>query len=451
MGLIKAAAGAIGGTLADQWKDYFYCDSIDKDVLVVKGQKRGSDRSSNSKGENDVISDGSGIAVADGQCMIIVEDGKIMELCAEPGVFTYRNDMTPSIFAGDLKKDLIGAAKDAFERFKFGGGVGKNQRIYYFNTKEILGNKYGTMNPVQYKVVIDEDLGKTYPIDIRCNGEYSYKIVNPMLFYTNVCSNITGEYRRDEIDSQLKSEILSALQPALAKVSAMRVDYSEIPAHIEDVKAALTEALQPNWAELRGLQLISFGVNSISVSEEDKKKIQDLKAAVIMSDPRLAAGNIAQAQADAMRAAASNESGAMGGFVGMGFAAGAGGMNAGNLFAQAQQEEAARIERQAAAPAASAAPAAPAAPAADSWACSCGTVNSGRFCMECGNPKPADGWTCSCGAVNKGKFCPECGAKKPAGTPLYKCDKCGWEPDDPANPPKFCPECGDIFDDNDIK
>ena len=447
MGLIKAAAGAIGGTLADQWKEYFYCDSIDKDVLMVKGQKRTSDRSSNRSGEDNVISDGSGIAVADGQCMMIIEQGRVVELCAEPGVFTYKNDMTPSVFTGDLKEGLIGAAKDAFERFKFGGGAGKDQRIYYFNKKEILGNKYGTANPVPYKVVIDEVSGRTYPIDVRCNGEYSYKIVNPMLFYVNVCGNASSEYRREEIDSQLKSELLSALQPALAKVSAMRVDYSEIPAHIADVREALVEVLSPQWSELRGIQLISFGVNSISVSEEDKKKIQDMKAAVLMSDPRLAAGNLAQAQADAMRAAAANESGAVGAFMGMGFAGNAGGMNAGNLFAQAEREEQIRREAQAQ----TQQPAAPAAANKDSWTCSCGATNTGKFCAECGIPKPADGWTCSCGAVNKGKFCPECGAKKPEGAPLYRCDKCGWEPEDPANPPKFCPECGDIFDENDIK
>ncbi len=448
MGLIKAAAGAIGGTMADQWLDYFYCEALDKDVLMAKGQKRASDRSSNKKGEDNVISDGSAIAVADGQCMMIVEQGKVIELCAEPGVFTYKSDLTPSVFAGDLMTGIKGAAKDAFERFKFGGGVGRDQRVYYFNKKEILGNKYGTMNPVPYKVVIDEDLGKTYPIDVRCNGEYSYRIVNPMLFYVNVCANVTNEYRREEIDSQLKSELLSALQPALAKVSAMRVDYSEIPAHINDVKEALVEVLSPQWSELRGVELVSFGVNSISVSEEDKKKIQDMKAAVLMSDPRLAAGNIAQAQADAMRAAASNEgSGPMGAFMGMGFATGAGGMTSGNLFAQAEREEQIKREAQAQAQA----QAQPAAAPAGSWTCSCGAVNSGRFCMECGKPKPEDGWSCSCGAVNKGKFCSECGKPKPAGAPLYRCDKCGWEPDDPTNPPKFCPECGDIFDENDTK
>ena len=448
MGLIKAAAGAIGGTLADQWKDFFSCDAIDENVLVVRGIKQGSDRSSNKKGEPNVISDGSGIAVADGQCMIIVEQGKVVELCAEPGVFTYKTDLTPSIFAGNLKEDLKGAAKDAWERFKFGGGVGKDQRIYYFNIKEIYGNKYGTMNPVPFKVVIDSATGRSLGIDLRCNGEYSYKIVNPMLFYTNVCGNVEMAFERSEIESQMKSELLKALQPALAKVAALGVDYSEIPLHTDTLAEGLNEALTKEWVEKRGVQIYSIGVNSVSVSEEDKLKIQNLQQAILMSDPSLAAGNIAQAQADAMRSASTNEGGAMAGFLGMGMAGMAGGMNAGGLFQQAAQQQQQAVAQQQQQPVQPQQPA-----AAAGWQCSCGATATGKFCPQCGSPKPAPaaGWTCACGAVNQGKFCAECGAKKPEGAPLYKCDKCGWEPDDPHNPPKFCPECGDVFDDNDVK
>ena len=418
MGLIKAATGAVGGTLADQWKDYFYCDAIDADTLVVKGNKRGSGRSSNIKGESNVITNGAGIAVADGQCMIIVEQGKVVELCAEPGVFTYDSEMSPSIFAGDLKENLKGAAKDAWERFKFGGGVGRDQRIYYFNTKEIVGNKYGTVNPIPFKVVIDKAIGKSLPIDVRCNGEYSYKIINPMLFYTEVCGNIDEAYTRDQLDSQLKTELLKSLQVAFGKVATTGVDYSEIPLHADVIADALNEALSPKWSAGRGIEVVSFGINSVSVSEEDKQKIQNLQQAYIMSDPMLAAGNINAATADAMRAAAANESGAMGGFMGMGFAnmaGNAGGMNSAGMFAQAQQMQQAQPQQQ-----------------------------------PVQQPQ-AEGWTCSCGAVNRGKFCQECGTKKPTGAPLYQCDKCGWQPENPANPPKFCPECGDIFDENDVK
>lgn len=446
MGLIKAAAGAVGGMMADQWKEFFVCDSIEEDVLVVKGNKQASGRSSNTKGESNVISDGSAVSVADGQCMMIVEQGRVIELSAEPGVFIYKNDLTPSVFAGNLKSDLKGAAKDAWERFKFGGGSGKDQRVYYFNTKELLGNKYGTVNPIPFRVMIDPSINRFLGISVRCNGEYSYKIVNPMLFYTNVCGNVQNEYGREEIDSQLKSELLTALQPALAKISTKGIDYSEIPLYTKDITEALNEELSSQWAEKRGLQVVSFGINSISVSDEDKLKIQNMQQAIFMSDPTMAAGNIAAAQADAMRTAAGNENGAMMGFMGMGMAAQASGLNAGTLFQMGQKETQTGGVPQSS-------PAPHAAQTAGSWTCKCGTAVNGRFCPECGSPKPAEiqGWACSCGAVNKGRFCSECGAKKPEGALLYKCDKCGWEPEDPAKPPKFCPECGDIFDDNDAK
>lgn len=439
MGLIRAAVGAIGGTLADQWKEYFQCDAIDADVLVVKGQKVVSGRSSNKKGEDNVISDGSAVVVADGQCLLIVDQGKIMDVCAEPGVYTYKTGTTPSVFGGSLKEGLKGAALDAWNRFQFGGGAGKDQRVYYFNTKEIMSNKYGTANPIPFKVMIDPMMGRSLSIGVRCNGEYSYRIINPMLFYSKVCGNVTAAYERSEIDSQLKSEVLSSLQKAFGQLSAQGVDYSEIPLHTDMIVDALNEALSPKWAEGRGIEVASFTVNSVSVSEEDKLKIQNLEQAIMMSNPMMAAGNLAQAQADAMRTAASNQGGAMAGFMGMGMAGMAGGLNANDLFAQGMQMQ--QMTAKQAAPS----------QAAGGWTCACGAVNTGKFCVECGNKKPADGWTCICGAVNKGKFCPECGAKKPEGAPLYQCDKCGWQPEDPKNPPKFCPECGDIFDANDIK
>lgn len=416
MGLIKAAAGALGGTLADQWKEYFYCDAIEADVLVVKGQKRVSGRSSNTKGEDNVITDGSGIAVADGQCMIIVEQGKVIELCAEPGIFTYNSRMSPSVFSGNLKEGLGNAALDAWERFKFGGGAGRDQRVYYFNTKEILGNKYGTANPVPFRVV-DQNIALDMDISIRCNGEYSYKIVNPMLFYTNVCGNVAQKYERGEIDGQLKTELLTALQPAFARISAMGIRYSAVPGHTSELAEALNDILSNKWAELRGIQVVSFGVNTIKASEEDERMIKELQRAAVMRDPNMAAATMVGAQASAMQAAASNEGGAMMGFMGLGMANQAGGgLNAQNLFAMGQQ----KAEQQPISPK---------------------SVES----------QTLSGWRCSCGAVNKGKFCPECGEKKPAGVPLYQCDKCGWQPDDPSKPPKFCPECGDIFDEDDKK
>ena len=437
MGLIKAGMGAIGGTLADQWKEFFYCDAIDKNVLVVKGQKRVTSRTTNTKGNDNIISNGSGIAVADGQCMIIVEQGKIVEVCAEPGQFTYDTSTEPSLFSGSLGKSIIETFKTMGKRFAYGGDTGKDQRVYYFNTKEIIDNKFGTANPLPFRVV-DSKIGLDIDVSIRCNGVYSYKIANPILFYTNVCGNVEQEYTRSEIDSQLKTEFISALQPAFAKLSALEMRPNQVPAHAEELSSFMNEALNKKWGELRGLQVVSIAMNPITLPEEDAEMIKQAQRTAIMRDPGMAAATLVGAQAEAMKSAASNEAGAMTGFLGMGMAMNAGGgMNAQNLYAMAQQQQA---------------PAAPApAPAAGGWTCSCGAVNTGKFCAECGAKKPDDGWTCSCGAVNKGKFCVECGAKKPASEPLYRCDKCGWEPEDPKHPPKFCPECGDPFDDSDIK
>ena len=438
MGLIKAALGAAGGVLADQWKEFFYCDALDSDTLMVKGQKRTSSRSSNRYGEDNIISNGSVIAVADGQAMMIVEQGKIVEFCAEPGEFTWDASTEPSIFAGSLGDSIKDTFRTIGKRFTFGGDTGKDQRVYDFNTKEISGNKYGTANPVPFRVVVNEELGFKLSVDIRCNGEYSYKIVDPMLFYTNVCGNAAQSFDRSEIDSILKSELLTALQPALAKLSAAGVQYYEIPAHTFDIRDALNEVLDREWGEKRGLEVFSFNVNSLTIPDEQKKKITEWEENAMTMNPMVAGSRLVGAQADAMRTAAANEGGAMQGFMGMGMAMNAGGMNAQNLFAMGQQQ----------------APAQAAAPAANGWKCSCGATATGKFCPECGakkpEEKPANAWTCSCGAVNKGKFCPECGAKKPAGVPQYKCDKCGWEPEKGAKAPKFCPECGDPFDNGDI-
>ncbi len=441
MGLIKAGSGAVGGVLADQWKEFFYCESIENDVLMVKGQKRVSGRSSNTKGSDNIISNGSGIAVADGQCMIIVEQGKVVEVCAEPGEFTYDSSTEPSIFAGSLGDSIKETFKAVGKRFTFGGDTGKDQRVYYFNTKEIMGNKYGTVNPVPFRVV-DNNIGLDIDIAIRCNGEYSYKIVDPIKFYTNVCGNVSDEYLRSEIDSQLKTELMTALQPAFAKISAMGVRYSALPGHTVEIADALNEVLSQKWTEMRGIKVWSFGVNSVTAPKEDEDMIKELQRNAVFRNPTMAGAHLVGAQAQAMQDAANNQGGAMTGFMGMGFAAQAGGgMNAQNLFAMGQQQQAQVPVQQ------------PATSPADSWKCSCGAVCHGKFCSECGAPRPAEaeGWTCVCGAVNKGKFCPNCGSKKPAGAPLYQCDKCGWKPEDPKNPPKFCPECGDVFGVNDAK
>ena len=440
MGLIKAALGAAGGVMADQWKEYFYCEAIPESVLAVKGLHRVSGRSSNYKGSENIITNGSVIAVADGQCMILVDQGKVTELCAEPGEFVYDSSTEPSIFSGSLGQSILDTCKNIGKRFTFGGEAPKDQRIYYLNTKELIGNKYGTPSPVPFRVV-DQRAGIDIDIAIRCFGEYSYRICDPILFYTNVCGNVTEAFARERLDGQLKTELLTALQPAFARISDMGIRYSALPGHTMEMADALNEVLSAKWRKLRGLEIVSFGVSSVKANEEDEKMLKEMQRNAAFMDPTRAAAHMVGAQAAAMQAAAANQgAGPAMAFMGMNMAGQMGGMNAQSLYQMGAQQQAAQP-----APAPAAAP-------AGGWTCACGHAgNTGRFCAECGRPKPAaDGWTCACGAVNKGKFCAECGKPKPAGVPQYKCDKCGWEPKDPAHPPKFCPECGDPFDDGDL-
>lgn len=440
MGLIKAGIGALGGTLADQWKEFFYCDALDDRIIAVKGRKQISGRSSNTKGNDNIISSGSGIAVADGQCMIIVEQGKVVEVCAEPGEYIYDKSTEPSIFSGNLGKSITDTFKTIGKRFAYGGDTGKDQRVYYFNTKELMDNKFGTRNPIPFRVV-DSNIGLDVDVSVRCSGIYSYRVADPLLFYTNVCGNVEREYTRDEIDEQLKHEFVSAMIPAFGKLSALELRPNQLAAHNLELESAMNEALSEKWGAVRGLKIVSVALSSVTLPEEDAEMIKQAQRTAIMRDPTMAAATLVGAQSDAMKAAAENESGAMMGFMGMGMAQQAGGMNAQQLFAMgADRQNAAQEKRQNG--------------AGEAWKCECGNTATGKFCENCGAKKPSGetdekGWKCSCGTLNKGKFCHNCGAKKPAGAPLYRCDKCGWEPEDPANPPKFCPECGDPFDDGD--
>ena len=429
MGLIKAALGSAGGILADQWREYFYCDSMDADILVSKGSKRTNSRSSNTKGSDNIISNGAVIAVNEGQCMMIVEQGQIVEFAAEAGEFTWNSSTESTIFYGGLGNGLKGSWENLKRRFTFGADTAKDQRVYFFNIKEIIGNKYGTPSPIPFRVV-DANIGLDMDVSIRCNGEYSYRISDPMLFYKNVCGNVTQDYTRSQLDSQLKSEFLTALQPAFAQISALGIRYSALPGHTMEMAQAMNNALSTKWSGLRGISGVSVGVNSVTASAEDEATLKELQKSAVFRNTNMAAAHMVQAQAEAMKAAAANENGAMMGFMGMNMAQTTGGFNANTLFQMGQQQGSSAAEP------------------ANTWTCKCGTRNTGKFCTECGS---FQGWICSCGSVNKGKFCPECGAKKPANEPQYACDKCGWEPEDPKHPPKFCPECGDRFTQEDIK
>ena len=434
MGLIRAGLNAAGGVLADQWKEFFTCDAIPEGVLALKGHKSGGRRSVN-RGSDNVITSGSVILVADGQCMMIVDQGKIVEFAAEPGEYTYDASTSPSIFCGDLGQGVARSFAEFGRRFTFGGEPPKDQRIYYFNTKELTGNKYGTPSPVPFRVV-DNSIGLDMDVGIRCFGVFSYRICDPMLFYKNVCGNISEPYTRSRLDEQLRSELLGALGMAFGRISEMGIRYSALQMHTLELVDTLNHILSKKWREKRGLEIASIGISSLTPVEEDAKRVQQYQAASAFRDPRNAAAQMYSARAEATRTAAANPNGAMMGFMGMNMAQQAGGEDLTKLYQMGGQPSA---------------PAAPAAPNPGSWTCpSCGAAVTGKFCTECGAKKPEEGWVCACGSVNKGKFCPECGAKKPAGVPQYRCDKCGWEPPKGTKPPKFCPECGDPFDDGDI-
>lgn len=428
MGLIKAAVGSAGGVLADQWKEYFYCDSMDADTLIVKGEKRVSGRSSNTKASDNIISAGSVIAVADGQCMLIVEQGKVVEVCAEPGEFTFDSSTEPTVFAGKFGESLVDSLKNVGKRFTFGGEPPKDQRVYYVNTKELLGNKYGTAGTVPFKIS-DPDTGFKFTMNIKCFGEYSYHVCDPVLLYTAVAGNVEDEYTRDALDSQLKSELLNALQPAFAKISAQHIEYDQLPAHTKELADILNDELSAKWRELRGIEIVSFGISSVKADEEDEERLKQMQMAATLGGGNIAMGYSVAATGESMRTAAGNEAGAMNAFMGMGMANAFGGGVVQTTAGAGAQQNAAQPAQQSA--------------AAVGWTCACGHAgNTGKFCSECGAAKPeADGtWVCSCGTANTGKFCSECGKPKPAAV----CAKCGWKPAD-GTAPKFCPECGAPF------
>ena len=437
MGLIKAVYGAVSSTLADQWKEYFYCDSLPADVLVKKGVKRVNGRkSSNTKGSEDIISNGSIVVVNDGQCMMIVDQGKVVEFAAEPGAYKFDSKTESSIFAGSFGERVIGLFKTMGRRIGFGGDTGSTQKVYYFNTKELIDNKFGTPNPVPFRVV-DNNIGIDIDMSVRCNGVFSYKITNPILFYQNVCGNVSQQFTRSDIDSQLKTEFISALQPAFGRLSDLQLRPNQIVTHITELEDAMNNALDEKWGSTRGIEVISIALGSVTLPKEDENMIKELqRKSVLAKNASMAGATLVEAQAEAMKAAAGNANGAAMGFFGMNMAANAGGMRADTFYQMGEQQNQQRQAKQA---------------DSNAWVCpKCGNHVSGKFCPECGTKKPeTNGWVCSCGQTNTGKFCSNCGAPRPDSKPRYRCNKCGWTPKDPTNPPKFCPECGDVINDND--
>ena len=434
MGLILAAGASLSSVLGDQWKDYFYCSEMPTSVLVRKGEHHnGKSGLLNRGGSDNIITNGSTIVVNEGQCMIIVDQGAIVDICAEPGAYTYDTSSEPSIFTGGLGKGIMESFKKFAARVTYGGVTAHDQRVYYFNTKNIIGNKYGTASPVPFRVV-DKNIGLDLDISIRCFGEYVYKMTDPILFYKNICGNVDRDYTRDKIENQLRSELLTALQPAFARISDQGIRYSSLPGHTKELSEALNTELSSTWGQVYGIEIVTCGVSSVKASEEDEKAIKDLQLGLAAGgNAAIAAGMTVQANAQAMKDAAKNPNGAMMGFAGMGMAQQAGGINVGQLMQQAQAQQQAAPQMQA-----------PGA-AKSGWTCpGCGqTGNTGKFCPACGAAKPAEPeeWTCpKCGQTgNKGKFCPSCGTPKPAAdSGSWTCPDCGQE----DNTGKFCAGCG---------
>ncbi len=445
MGLIKAAKDALSTVLADQWREYFYCDSLSSDVLMIKGQKRVNEgRNSNTKASDNIISNGSVIAVNEGQCMIIVDQGGIVDVCADAGEFVYDNSTEPSLFYGNLGESVKKSFSTLGRRFTFGGNTAKDQRVYFFNTKEILNNLFGTPTPIPFRV-LDRNTGFDFDTAVKVNGQYSFKIVDPLLFYTNVCGNVKESYKKAELLTTMKSELLTALQPALAKVSAQGIRPYEIPAFSAQICDILSEELSGQWTELRGIRMVTMAINAADMPAADRERFQKWQDTAMLRNTDMQAARKTEAFSNMMENMQTGKSSGSGmdsamSMMAMGMMNNMMGNNPafGAAMGAAQQQPVQQNQGMTV--------------PVLGWTCKCGhTDNRGKFCMECGAPKPSEaGWTCSCGAVNQGKFCTDCGSKKPEGAPIYKCDKCGWEPDDPSNPPKFCPECGDSFDENDI-
>lgn len=329
MGLIKSFANAVSGSFGDQWKEYFYCDSFEQNVLMCKGQKHQTQRGINYKGESNIISNGSIIAVNEGQCAVIVEDGKIVELTSEPGRFVYDTSSEPSIFAGEFGQSLKDSFKQIGKRFTFGGSTGKDQRVYFINIKPIENNLFGTYTPIPFRFV-DKNVGADIDLHIRCRGRFSYTIDNPIIFYTRIAANVQDCFTSDHLLDQLRAEFVTYLQAAFAPISSRGVRPSDLLGETIELADEMNKLLKEKWLEMRGLKIFSIAFESISVPDDEQKILTNLQETKVFTNSQMAAANFAQAQADALRAAASNENaGAFMAFAGMNMANATGNMMSG--------------------------------------------------------------------------------------------------------------------------
>ncbi len=422
MGLIRAILSATSSVAADQWKEFFTCDSLSNDVLVAKGIMQTETVGlfgRRNKASTDIITNGSVINVNEGQAALIIDNGKIVEFCAEAGKFVWDSSSEPSLFGGEFFKGLLDSFKKIGSRFTFGGDLGAQQRVYYVNTKEILGNKFGTQTPMAY----DDPYYKT-ALYIRYFGQYSFRIADPIIFFSSIAGNVKDAYTRDELVSVSTDEFMTALDTALGKCALDGIKFSQLPIRQRDIAKYMSETLDDEWRAGRGIEIVSVALAKVTPDDKSRARIEEFDSNVMHADPAAMTGGLAHAQMQAMKSAAANTGGAMNGFVGFGMAANAMGGAAGQGTLIENAQRIADEKEKSAAPLAKTCPA-------------CGSPVSGKFCPECGAKYEEPGaWICpDCGASCTGKFCSACGAKKPTG---HTCS-CGYTQEEPF---KFCPECG---------
>ncbi|MGL9809526.1 SPFH domain-containing protein [Enterococcus sp. DIV0970a] len=403
MGIIKAATSAIGGGLADQWLEVIEPDNMSDSTVMTKGVKvrRNDKRGSNRKGTEDVITDGSVIHVYPNMMMLLVDGGRIIDYTAEEGYYTVKNELAPSMLNGSLKD----AISETFDRFKFGGVTPQKQQVFYINLQEIKGIRFGTSSPLNYF-----DNFYNAELFLRAHGNYSLRVTDPILFYTNAIPKNKSQVDINDINEQYLAEFLTALQTAINKMSADGERISYVPSKSMELSKYMGTVLDDSWRELRGMEIVSVAVASISYTDDSVKLINMRNQGAMLGDPSIREGYVQGSVARGMESAGSNAAGATTGFVGMGM-----GMNAGGGYLnQASQNNQQQMQQQQA----------PAQSNADHWDCpQCGTSNTGKFCSNCGTPKPT-----SDGPSLK-----------------MKCSDCGEVIDLANGIPKFCPNCGKPF------
>ena len=422
MGLIKAAGTAVTGALADQWQEIIEASDMGETTVFTSGEK--VNKGSNTKGRSDVISNGSVIRVYPNQFMMLVDGGKVIDYTAEEGYYTVEDSAMPSLFNGDFGETL----KESFLRIKYGGETPRSQKVYFINLQEIKGLKFGTKNPVNYF-----DSFYNAELFLRTHGTYSIKITDPLRFYEEVVPRNVDQLDITSVNAQFLDEFLEALQSSINQMSADGVRISLVTSKARELGKYMAATLDEEWKQMRGIEIQSVGIASISYDEESTKLIHMRNQGAMLGDPSVREGYVQGAVARGLEAAGSNAAGSMAGFMGMGMGMNAGGgfmgaaSNANMQQIQMAQNQAAMQQSQAAMAQSRAAvqqnqtamqqnqaAAAPQNGQPGSWTCSCGAVNTGNFCPNCGAKRPDNGpWTCSCGSANTGKFCPNCGKPRP--------------------------------------